>query len=90
VAAAAAAGGGGGSSEPQQLDEFGRDVSLMRRKELERGAGRRQQLVGRLLAELQALQQGGCWCRRGVCGVGLAVMPWSAVTGAPHTTLTCA
>jgi hypothetical protein len=53
VAAAAAAGGSSG------VDEFGRDLGLQRRQELQRGAGRRQGLVGGLMQQLVALQQGG-------------------------------
>lgn len=52
VAAAAAAGGGGG------VDEFGRDLGLQRRQELQRGAARRQSLVAGILAQIAALQQG--------------------------------
>jgi hypothetical protein len=52
AAAAAAAGGGSG------VDEFGRDLGLQRRQELQRGAGRRQALVAGVLAQVASLQQG--------------------------------
>jgi hypothetical protein len=40
------------------VDEFGRDLGLQRRQELQRGAGRRQSLVAGMLAHIAALQQG--------------------------------
>lgn len=54
--AAAAAGGGGGAAA---VDEFGRDLGLMRRQELQKGAGRRGALVAGLMQQIAALQQGG-------------------------------
>jgi len=40
------------------VDEFGRDLGLQRRQELQRGAGRRQRLVGGLMQQMATLQQG--------------------------------
>lgn len=55
VAAAAAAAGGGSSSG---VDEFGRDLGLQRRQELQKGAGRRAALVAGVSAQVASLQQG--------------------------------
>lgn len=51
VAAAAADGSAG-------KDEFGRDMGLWKRKELERGKARRDGLVAAVMQELQLLRQG--------------------------------
>jgi hypothetical protein len=40
------------------VDEFGRDVGLMRRKELERGSSRRAACVDALLQQLAVMRQG--------------------------------
>jgi hypothetical protein len=53
VAAAAAAGGSSG------VDEFGRDLGLQRRQEVQQGASRRTALVAGYMQHIAALQQGG-------------------------------
>lgn len=56
-AAVAAAAAGGGDLDQ---DEFGRDMGLWRRKELEKGRVRRDQIVQESLSELQRCRQGMC------------------------------
>jgi hypothetical protein len=42
------------------VDEFGRDLSLMRRKEVEEGSTRRQLLLQQLLQQVAHMQEGAC------------------------------
>jgi hypothetical protein len=67
--AEAAAVAAAGSAE-QQVDEFGRDMGLMRRKELERGSSRRGACVDALLQQLVVMRQGACW----VCSAAFVVL----------------
>ena len=55
-AAVAAAAGSGNAGAAK--DEFGRDMGLWKRKELEQGKGRRDALVASILQQLQQLRQG--------------------------------
>ncbi|KAF8061109.1 TOC34 [Scenedesmus sp. PABB004] len=67
AAAAAAAEAGGaavaaaarGPDGQPEVDEFGRDLGLMRRKELAAGEGRRAAAVAGLLAQLEGMRAGG-------------------------------
>lgn len=56
-AAAVAAAAAGGAREPQ-VDEFGRDLGLQRRQELEKGSSRRRGCVDALQQQLAAMRAG--------------------------------